>query len=241
MNSTREIIPGFKQPEVEFDTPAPQEVPVVIARLEKAMPELIHSTVALENNPMTFVEVKTMLDGVTVGGHKIEDSQQVLNQARSYKKLINRVRGQYFQPTQQELCGLHKVLAFEEALEWGAFRRGDVRIAGTGYRPPPAARLPGMYKTGMEKIRKHVQGPHLQAMCAFLLVSKLQCFWDGNKRAGRLLMNGMLLSAGQDAVLVSHKRKEQYNEVLLNFYDTGRPDQAIKFLGECVLGRPPKM
>jgi len=28
---------------------------------------------------------------------------------------------------------------------------------------------------------------------------------------------------------------------LLNFYDTGRPDQAIKFLGECVLGRPPKM
>ena len=178
MNATREIIPGFKQPEVEFGPRAPQEIPVVIARLEKAMPELIHSTVALENNPMTFVEVKTMLDGVTVGGHKIEDSQQVLNQARSYKRLINRVRGQYFQPTQQELCGLHKVLAFEEALEWGAFRRGDVRIAGTGYRPPPAARLPGMYKTGMENIRKHVQGPHLQAMCAFLLVSKLQCFWE---------------------------------------------------------------
>jgi len=62
MNSTREIIPGFKQPEVEFGPRAPQEVPVVIARLEKAMPELIHSTVALENNPMTFVEVKTQLE-----------------------------------------------------------------------------------------------------------------------------------------------------------------------------------
>ena len=27
----------------------------------------------LENNPYTFVEVKTLLDGVTVGGHKVID------------------------------------------------------------------------------------------------------------------------------------------------------------------------
>lgn len=33
----------------------------------------------LENNPYTFVEVKTLLDGVTVGGHKVSDTEQVLN------------------------------------------------------------------------------------------------------------------------------------------------------------------
>lgn len=50
----------------------------------------------LENNPYTFVEVKTLLDGVTVGGHKVSDTEQVLNLADSAKKLIELVQSGRF-------------------------------------------------------------------------------------------------------------------------------------------------
>jgi hypothetical protein len=42
----------------------------------------IFNTVYLENNPFTLKEVQTLLEGITVGGHKLEDQQQVLNQSK---------------------------------------------------------------------------------------------------------------------------------------------------------------
>lgn len=54
-----------------------------IFRARKALDEVVFDTVALEGNPLTFPEVKTLLEGVTVGGRRVEDAEQVLNQARS--------------------------------------------------------------------------------------------------------------------------------------------------------------
>jgi len=43
------------------------------------LPEYVFDTSKLENNPITFPEVQTLLDGVTIGGHKVSDVEQVLN------------------------------------------------------------------------------------------------------------------------------------------------------------------
>lgn len=43
------------------------------------LPEYIFDTAQLEHNPLTFPEVKTLIDGITVGGHKISDVEQVIN------------------------------------------------------------------------------------------------------------------------------------------------------------------
>lgn len=45
-------------------------------------------TVKLEGNPFTFPEVQTLLDGITVGGRKLSDLQQVINQRDSCLRLI---------------------------------------------------------------------------------------------------------------------------------------------------------
>ena len=62
-----------------------------IFRARKALEEVVYDTVALEGNPFTFPEVKTLMDGITVGGRRVEDDEQVLNQARSWRELIARV------------------------------------------------------------------------------------------------------------------------------------------------------
>ena len=49
---------------------------------EKDKVDFIYNTSALEGNAMTYPEVETLLDGITVGGHKLSDEQQILNQNR---------------------------------------------------------------------------------------------------------------------------------------------------------------
>ena len=58
---------------------APQGIERVCFRLQKIFPEYVWNTVYLEDNPFTFPEVQTLLEGITVGGHRLADQQQVLN------------------------------------------------------------------------------------------------------------------------------------------------------------------
>ena len=56
-------------------------------RVRKVLEGIVYDTVALEDNPFTFPEVKTLLEGITVGGHKVSDANQVLNQAASWRSV----------------------------------------------------------------------------------------------------------------------------------------------------------
>ena len=68
----------------------------------------------LEGNPFTSPEVNTLLDGVTIGGRKISDQEQVLNLAESSKHLLALVKAGKFSLnkatfTELESCRLFPV------------------------------------------------------------------------------------------------------------------------------------
>ena len=65
----------------------------------------------LEGNPFTFPEVQTLLDGVTVGGHRLSDQEQIMNLAESAKLLLTRVKSEYFKLDKAIFCDLHEVVA----------------------------------------------------------------------------------------------------------------------------------
>ena len=64
----------------------------VAFRFHRMLPEFVWDASVLEGNPFTFPEVKTLLDGVTIGGRKISDQEQVLNLATSSKHLLSLVK-----------------------------------------------------------------------------------------------------------------------------------------------------
>ena len=207
-----------------------------IFRARKALEEIVYDTVALEGNPFTFPEVKTLMEGTTVGGRRIEDAQQVLNQARSWRELIGRVESGAFRLDRTTFEQLHAHVAYEEALEWGCLRTGDVRIAGTRHEPPDARSLPARMESALETIRR-IEGLHRKAIATFLWTAANQPFWDGNKRTGRLMMNGMLLEQGHDILTVAAAKRLEFNEKMILFYDTGNGAQMLRFMGGCSLDR----
>ena len=55
---------------------------MAVAPMNKVLAGIVHDTVALEGNPFTFPEVKTLLEGVTAGGHKAEDADRLIVRCR---------------------------------------------------------------------------------------------------------------------------------------------------------------
>lgn len=198
-------------------------------RVHKLYPDIVWETTMLEDNPFTLPEVKTLLDGVTIGGHKLSDEQQVLNQHKSLEYMIGMVKKGSFSWDKERFCLLNGLIAYEEALKWGEFRDGPVSIGGTDYIPPPAEQLDGIFAKGLA-VLDSVPGDLERALAFFLFGALNQFFYDGNKRTSRLMMNGHLLSHGLDAISIPAKEKLSFNEKMIRFYDLRDGTEMMQFL-----------
>ena len=225
---------GFRYIRHSIVTDTSPEKARTVFRAKKILEGLVYDTVALEDNPFTFPEVKTLLDGITVGGHKLSDEKQVLNQAKSWKYLFGLVEKDQFELTKKIFLTLNAFVAEEEALEWGKFRTGHVSIAGTNHTPPSAESLDDIFNKGISKISQ-IQNQHERAIVLFLFGSLQQFFWDGNKRTSRLMMNGMLLSQGYDVINIPAAKKLEFNQKMIRFYDGLDATEMVDFLVHCSL------
>lgn len=57
---------------------------------------------------------------------------------------------------------------------------------------------------------------------------------DVNKRMGRFMMNGILLSAGCPPINVPFKRQLEFNQLMLEFYETNNTAPMNAFLQSCL-------
>ena len=60
-----------------------------------------------------------------------------------------------------------------------------------------------------------------------------QFFFDGNKRTSRLMMNGIFMSHGVDAISIPAARAQEFNEKMVDFYIRRNATTMMKFLMSC--------
>jgi Fic family protein len=202
----------------------------------KMLPEYIFDMSQLENNPVTFPEVKTLLDGVTIGGHKISDVQQVLNIKNAWMILLDSVKDDNFVPSKRVFHQINEVIAKEEALYAGSFRNGNVNIAGTkNYKAPPTEELDNIFESEIHLILDKFNAIE-QAIRIFLWGSLNQFYWDGNKRTARIIANGILINEGIGIFNIKTQNILEFNTLMIDFYDTRKADNIVKFLVEkCII------
>ena len=197
------------------------------------VPSLVHEAVNLEGIVITLPEVQTILDGVTVGGHKVSDQNIIINQAKTWKRLFQLIDGNAFDFSKPIALELHAIAAKEEAFEWGVFRTGNVTIGGTEYEPPNPETLDEVWlKIELEVAQ--IQDIYDRAAAAFLRMARSQFFWDVNKRMGRFMMNGILLDAGYPVINVPVKKQLEFNQLMLEFYASNDMKKMFIFLRNCL-------
>ena len=195
---------------------------------KKKQDEIVHCGMKMENRAVTFPQTQTILNGVNVPNVQLDDIQAILNMRDAWKFLLNTVSEEV---TFEYWCKLNEYIARNEALEWGKLRTGNVGISGTDYKPP----VPDKEKTvqELESILTTIDASATdKALEAFAWGTRGQFFWDGNKRTSLLLANKILVSAGVGIMTITDKYMEQFNSLLLNYYNTGEKEKLKHFLYE---------
>jgi Fic family protein len=200
---------------------------------KRDVPMLVYDAVNLEGVAMTLPEIQTILDGITVGGHKISDQNMALNQAKTWDYIFNLVDQAAFKFDKATALQVHELAAKEEALEWGKFRTGYVSIAGSDYEPPAPDELEREW-SALQQLVVSQTDIYDQAITAFLQMARIQFFWDVNKHTGRFMMNGILLSQGFPIINVPAKRQQEFNTLMLAFYDSNNMQPMNEFLRSCL-------
>lgn len=204
----------------------------VLMLARKMLPEYVFDTSQLENNPLTFPEVKTLLDGVTIGGHKISDVEQVLNIKNAWMILLDLIKNDKFTLSAEVFNQINDAIAKNEALYAGKFRNGSVQIAGTqNYKAPQYAELESIFANEIHTV---VDGfsPVEQAIRLFLWGSLNQFYWDGNKRTSRIIANGILISSGIGIFNIKSADILEFNTLMTSFYDTRDANDIARFFSE---------
>ena len=228
------------------DAIATHSIERVTFRFHQMLSVFVWDASVLEGNPFTYPEVKTLLDGVSVGGRKISDQEQVLNLAESSKHLLALVKASKFSLDKATFTELHSLVARNEALEWGHFRgegkeisyTPDVALGEQGrYTPLPtitgAPDLNRVFLQGVKELNNQMDHPFEKALAFFLFGALQQFFFDGNKRTSRFMMNGILMSAGIDAISVPAAKVQEFNEKMVRFYLNKDATEMMAFMVGC--------
>jgi len=203
---------------------------------KKMLPEYVFDAAQLEGNPMTFPEVQTLLDGVTVGGHKISDAQQILNLQEAWQKAFAYANKNTLVIDKTLYLDIHSSVAKEEAMEWGVFRSGSVGIAGTtSYSAPDASCLNDIFDKELPAILS-IRNIEERAIRLFLWGAYNQFFCDGNKRTSRIVTNIVLMHYDVGIFNIKAKDIVEFNTLMVDFYNTNETTYIYPFLKEkCIV------
>lgn len=99
----------------------------------------------------------------------------------------------------------------------GEWRRGTVSIFGSPVKPPPPALVPSQMDAWLQEVRTGPQADeHPVAWAARLHADfeSIHPFSDGNGRAGRLIMNYLLLLTGYPPAIIYKGQRSRYIRAL---------------------------
>ena len=194
---------------------------------KKKWDENVYCGMKMENRAVTFPQTRTILNGVNVPNVQLDDIQAILNMRDVWKFLFATLSEPV---TIAYFCKLNALIARNEALEWGRLRTGSVGISGTDY-VPPVPKYEAV-KCELEQIIDADASATEKALEVFAWGTRGQFFWDGNKRTSMTLANKILIAAGAGILTITDKHMERFNELLLDYYNTGACEELKTFLYE---------
>lgn len=220
-----------------------------------------HNSTAIEGNTLVLREVAVLLDqGRAVGAKDLRDYLEVVG----YGEAARWVYGQAVEPgdwygdgfvTVTELRHVHQ-LAMSAVWEVaphpdagpdegpGAFRRHDITPFAGGMTPPPWTDVPAQvheWATAADRFGHQVRAGTIGAEDIPVTLAGLHCeferihpFLDGNGRAGRLVLNLILVRLGYPPAIVFKRDRSRYLTAL-DRADHGDPGALAELIARSVI------
>ncbi len=198
---------------------------------KKILINAIYNSARLEGINVTFPQTKTILEGVSVSNVNVDDVQTILNLRNAWRYLLNHLESTFDLDFAKKINGY---VAYNESLDWGVLRYGNVGITGVEYSPrvPVESEVVGELNDIMK-----IQNQTERAITYMLWGMRSQLFWDGNKRTSTICANKILIENGNGILSVPEDQLEEFNERLSKFYETNDYNKINTFLyDKCLFG-----
>ncbi|MCL1876318.1 MAG: Fic family protein [Synergistaceae bacterium] len=199
---------------------------------KKMLVSCIYSSARLENVNVTFPDTQTILDGISVPNMPVDDIQTILNLRNGWKYALEHIGEE---TNLNFMCKINSFVSYNESLDWGCLRTGEIGISGTNWKPPvPQKEIVEEY---IEKLLKNSNSSTEKAISLFIWGMKNQNFWDGNKRTSLITANHYMIANGAGILIIPPEKLLNFNCNLTEFYDSGESDSLKIFLYDnCVSG-----
>lgn len=220
-----------------------------------------HNSTALEGNTLVLREVQVLLDtGRAVGAKNLKDYLEVTGYADAAKWVYSQAHSahDWRNPDLVTVTEIRHVHAVAMSAMWevaphpeaghregpGDFRRHDIRPFSGGMTPPPWTRVPGDLRNWVHDangLGSQAQAGSLPARELPLRLARLHCafetihpFLDGNGRAGRLLLNLILVRLGWPPAIIFKRSRNRYLDAL-DRADHGEDGPLAELIARSVL------
>jgi len=191
----------------------------------------IYYTAKIEGVNVTFPQTKTILEGVSVSNIDIDDVQKILNLRNAWRYVINHIDDPFKLDYAKKI---NEFVAYNESLEWGVLRNGNVGISGIEYRPSIPVEADVLNE--LDKVM-NISCVTERALTYMLWGMRKQLFWDGNKRTSIISANKILIENGKGILTIEESNLGEFNERLSKFYETNNYSHIINFLyDQCIFG-----
>ena len=201
--------------------------------LKKSVVGLIHSASRLEKVNTTFPQTKTIVEGMSVSGISMDDVQVILNLKNAYQYVLKLSGDTTFNLS--TACKINSFISYNESLEWGVLRTGNVGIHGVDYTP--AIPVESEVVSAINEIMSSEGSLTYKALKYMYYAMRTQLFWDGNKRTAIVSTNAIMMLDGLGIVNISEQQLEYWNQLLSEFYETNNDETIIQWTYDnCVHG-----
>lgn len=173
---------------------------------------LTYASNAIEGNSLTETETKIVIeDGLTIGGKPLKDHYEAMGHSEAFSFLYDLAENKAI--TEADIVKLHHLFYYRiDEDNAGKYRKLNVLITGSTFKPPAHAEVPGLMKkfiAAMPAMRKKYHPVELAARIHKELVT-IHPFVDGNGRTARLLMNLALVQAGYVITIIPPVLRSDY-------------------------------
>lgn len=198
---------------------------------------LTYNSNALEGNSLSLNETKLVLEeGITIGGKTLKEHLEATNHAKAMELIDGLVKKAHIDEI--DVLELHALILDRiDPQNAGVYRKGSVRISGTDYTPPNAAKVPALmgdvYRRLNQKNR-HAQDIIKSAASIHQRFVDIHPFIDGNGRTARLLLNLHLMRSEYPPVIILRTERQKYIHTIIEEQVGQNPAPFANFVASCV-------
>lgn len=204
--------------------------------LKKNIVELVYNAGKFEGLNTTLLQTEEIIKYNRANNVAVDDVLTVVNIKRGFEMLLNDVQ----EPLIETSKRINRIVAAEDALFPGEIRTGGVEVSTIQGRYVPPMLTEDEVNNQYGEIMNQEISETEKALRLFLLISKNQIFWDGNKRTALLSANKIMFGQGLGLLSIPSNLFGQFNKLLSVYYnseDLNEKKELLSFLYEnCIFG-----